>query len=164
MTDAKKETEDFNLGEIKVPLQYFPKYIEFDWKKKKPSFVKGEIYSFINEDGEREEGECVSYNKETGRVKLKNSVVNPGKQILNELKYSKIRVTYHGNSKKVFTPSNWNIFGEAVTKIAKKIEFYDLEGKKIRDPKTKKERNFAIGIMIIIISALWLSWIFYKNN
>lgn len=90
--------------------------------------------------------------------------MNPEEQILNELKYSKIRVTYHDNYKKVFTPSNWNIFGEKVTKIAKKIEFYDLQGKKIRDPKTKKERNFAIGIMIIIISALWLGWILYKNN
>ncbi len=92
--------------------------------------------------------------------------MNPGKQILNELKYSKIRVTYHGNSKKVFTPSNWNIFGEKVTKIAKKIEFYDLQGKKIRDPKTKKRINFAIIVIVFtfIISALWLGWILYKNN
>lgn len=90
--------------------------------------------------------------------------MNPGKQILRELKYSKIIVTYHGNSKKVFTPTNWNIFGKGVAKIAKKIEFFDLQGKKIKEPKTKKRRNFVIGIIIIVISALWLYWIYYKNS
>ena len=78
--------------------------------------------------------------------------------------YSKIVVTYHGNSKKEFTPTNWFIFKKGVTKIAKKIEYYDLRGKKIRDPKTKKRTNFVIGIMIIIISALWLGLYFYKTS
>tara|TARA_R110000787_G_scaffold276483_1_gene385428 strand:- start:473 stop:670 length:198 start_codon:yes stop_codon:yes gene_type:complete len=34
-------------------------------------FIKGKIYSFINEHGEEEKGECVSYSKVTGNVKLK---------------------------------------------------------------------------------------------
>ncbi len=48
-----------------------PEYIEFDYKQIKPSFSKGEVYSFINEHGEREEGECVDYNETTGRLRLK---------------------------------------------------------------------------------------------
>jgi len=34
-------------------------------------FVKGEIYSFINENGTKELGECISYDRKTQLVKLK---------------------------------------------------------------------------------------------
>ena len=46
-------------------------HIEFTYKQINPSFVKGQVYSFINEHGEKELGECVDYNEKTGKVKLK---------------------------------------------------------------------------------------------
>ena len=51
---------------------YLPEFVEFDYlSPKKKLFIKGELYSFINEHNLLEFGECVDYNERTGRVKLK---------------------------------------------------------------------------------------------
>lgn len=48
-----------------------PFFIEFDEPKEVEKITKGVIYSIVNENGETEIGECVDYNRVTGRVTLK---------------------------------------------------------------------------------------------
>ena len=45
--------------------------MKFINNKKPNDFIKGKIYSFINKEGKEEDGECISYNKASGKVKLK---------------------------------------------------------------------------------------------
>jgi len=47
-------------------------FIEFEKSLNTSLFVKGETYHYINEFGNEEKGECISYDEKTGKVKLKN--------------------------------------------------------------------------------------------
>lgn len=47
-------------------------FVEFNIKdvQIKTDFKKGEIYCFMNEHGYTEIGECIDFDKETGKLKL----------------------------------------------------------------------------------------------
>lgn len=61
-----------NCSELVSTSDLRCEHIEFTYKQIKPSFVKGQVYSFINEYGKEELGECIDYNEATGKVKLKS--------------------------------------------------------------------------------------------
>jgi len=82
------------------------------------------------------------------------------KQQEYEDKYSKIIVTYGDNETKEFTPSNWFIFEDRVTEIAKRIEYFDLEDKPINQEYKYGTWAVAIWIVILILFIVIASYIF----
>jgi len=84
----------------------------------------------------------------------------PQKQQEYEDKYSKIIVTYGDHETKEFSPSNWFIFEDRVTEIAKRIEYFDLEGKPINPEYKYGTWLVAIWIVVLISLIVFASLIF----
>ncbi len=59
-----------NCSKKQIKLNKECEFIDFEYRNN-TNFVKGKVYSFINENNEIEKGECLSYDEYSNILKLK---------------------------------------------------------------------------------------------